>query len=457
LSKPRPATARSLAARFLEAVLRRGKTPELLGQEADFLALSPGDRGLCHELVLGALRHLALLDAVLGRFCRRPLRHLEPRLQQILRVATYQLLRLERVPGYAAVNEAVAEARAAGFARQAGFVNAVLRQVAAVGDPALFLKLDPGSAEGLATLHSHPPFLVERWLERFPAAAVRAWLERSGRSPVHFLTVNTRRISLEEFLAACWERGIEAVPARPGLPVAEVPGSLLPLEPLLAGGLAFPQDLWSHAVTALVPGAGYRRILDLCAAPGGKAFALALRFPEAELCALDVNPARLRIVAERAAGLGLDRIALVAGDAADPPLPAAGWDLVLVDAPCSGTGTLQRNPDLRWRLAPEEFLRQAHRQRRILAAAAERVAPGGRLVYSTCSAEPEENQAVVEGFLAGPAGAGFAVEPVDDRWADFRTPEGFFQTFPAAGRGEGFFAALLHRTDPCTRSAKPAR
>ena len=445
MNKPRRATARSLAARFLAEVTRRGRTPELLGQEEDFLALSPGDRGLCHELVLGTLRHQAMLDAVLGRFCRRPFRHLDPRLQQILRVAAYQLLRLERVPGYAAVNEAVADARANGFDRQAGFVNAVLRQAAAVGDPAAFLQLDPESAAGLAVLHSHPAFLVERWLERHPAAAVRAWLERSGRPPAHFLTVNTRKTSLEDFLAACRELGADAAPAGPGLPVAEVPGSLLPLEPLLAAGLAFPQDLWSHAVTALVPDAGGRRILDLCAAPGGKAFALALRFPEAELCAMDISPARLRTVAERAAVLGLDRLALLAGDAVEPPLPAAGWDLVLVDAPCSGTGTLQRNPDLRWRLAPEEFLRQAHRQRRILAAAAERIAPGGRLLYSTCSAEPEENQAVVEGFLATPAGAAFAVEPVEDRWADFRTPEGYFQTFPRADRGEGFFAALLKR------------
>ncbi len=447
MSKPRRPNARSLAARFLDEIFRKGRIPEQLGQEDDFRALSPGDRALCHELVLGSLRHLSLLDAVLGRFCRRPIRHLDPRLQQVLRVAAYQLLRLERVPGYAAVNEAVAEARAGGFDRQAGFVNAVLRQVADIHDPAGFLQLDADSAGSLATLNSHPLFLVERWLEQHPAAAVRAWLERSGRPPAHFLTVNTRKTTLEEFLAACRERGAEAAPAGPGLPVAEVPGSLLPLEPLLSGGLAFPQDLWSHAVTALVPDAGYRRILDLCAAPGGKTFALALRFPAAELCAMDVSPVRLRIMAERAAVLGLDRIALLAGDAADPPLPAGGWDLVLVDAPCSGTGTLQRNPDLRWRLVPEEFLRQAHRQRRILAAAAERVAPGGRLVYSTCSAEPEENQAVVEGFLAGPTGSGFAVEPVDDRWADFRTPEGYFQTFPRADRGEGFFAALLKRRD----------
>jgi 16S rRNA (cytosine967-C5)-methyltransferase len=441
----RPAGARALAARFLDEIMRRARTPEQLGLEADFLALSPADRNLAHELVLGTLRHLSLLDAVLGRFCRRPLRHLDPRLQQILRVGAYQLLRLSRVPGYAAVNEAVDEARAAGFARQAGFVNAVLRKVGRIPPGEEFLPPESDSAETLAVRYSHPLFLVERWLERFPAAAVRAWLARSNEPPDHFLTVNTRRTSPDRFVAACRERGVEAAPAGHDLPSVVVKGPLQPLEPLLADGLGFPQDIGSQAVTALVPAGGYRRILDLCAAPGGKSFALALRFPESAVLAMDVSPARLRIMAQRAIPLGLDRIRLLAGDTVAPPLQPECGDLVLVDAPCSGTGTLQRNPDLRWRLTPEEILRQSRRQRGILAAAAERVIPGGRLVYSTCSAEEEENQAVVHAFLAGPAGAGFVIEPVDDRWAEFRTPEGFFQTFPRARQGEGFFAALLHR------------
>jgi len=257
-------------------------------------------------------------------------------------------------------------------------------------------------------------------------------------------------------LAAAWAaRGVAVRPARPDWPVLAVDGSLRDIDGELDAGLCYPQDLWSFAISRLVPERPYRAVADLCAAPGGKSFALSLRFPEAHVAAMDSHPARLAVLACRAAALGLDRIAVVVGDAAAPPLPAAGFDLVLVDAPCSGTGTLQRNPDLRWKLKEEDILRLSRLQRPILAAAAGLVAPGGILVYATCSAEPEENEAVVDEFLERAAGA-FRPLPPDAAETQFITRDGYFRTFPVATEGEGFFAAVMERRDTdCGPSDQP--
>lgn len=445
MSEPRcQPTARGVAARFLGRVLAHGAFPETLGGEPDFLALSPDDRGLCHELVLGTLRHLLRLDTILGRFCRRPLRHLDPLLQNTLRVAAYQILTLTRIPAYAAVNEGVREARAAGFKTQAGFVNAILRQVARLDDAAPASDAAPDTAAGLAALHSHPEFLLERWLRNYPLPDIRRWLERSNRPPDHYLAIQTARISPGDFTAECSRLGVTARPAPCVDGVLTVTGSLLPLEPLLARGLCFPQDLWSRAVVDVLPLRGYTEILDLCAGAGGKSLALALRFPDARRTAMDIHPGRLRSLGARAASLGLAGPRLLLGDARHPPLPPARFDLVLVDAPCSGTGTLQKNPDLRWRITPEDILRHARRQREILAAAGGLAAPGGILAYVTCSAEPEENQRVVDDFLQHHERE-YAVVPPRGVSPEYRTPAGCFQSFPRATEGEGIFCAILEK------------
>ncbi|HOT02359.1 MAG TPA: RsmB/NOP family class I SAM-dependent RNA methyltransferase, partial [Acidobacteriota bacterium] len=279
---------------------------------------------------------------------------------------------------------------------------------------------------------------------RHPREAIEAWLRRANRPPAHYLVANTQRTDAAALAAAWAARGIAVRPARPGWPVLAVAGSLRDVDGELNAGLCYPQDLWSFAISRLVPERPYRAVADLCAAPGGKSFALSLRFPDTRLTAMDSHPARLAVLARRAAALGLDRIATVVGDAAAPPLPSAGYDLVLVDAPCSGTGTLQHNPDLRWKLKPEDILRLSRLQRPILAAAAGLVAPGGILIYATCSAEPEENEAVVSDFLEREVGAFRPLSP-DAAGTQFITPDGYFRTFPAATEGEGFFAAVMER------------
>ncbi|HOB51504.1 MAG TPA: transcription antitermination factor NusB [Acidobacteriota bacterium] len=451
---PHP-SPRRLAAEHLGRVLaRRSCTPEGLADEPAYQSLDDADRRLCFELLLGTLRHLALVDAVLERLCRRPPRFQPPLVRNLLRTALYQLFFLERVPDYAAVDEAVGEIRRSPYRGMGGFANGVLRAAARQGRPEAVLDVDPATPTGLALLTSHPPFLVERWLERHPREAIEAWLRRANRPPAHYLVTNTRRTDAAALAAAWAVRGVAVRPTRPDWPVLAVDGSLRDIDGELDAGLCYPQDLWSFAISRLVPERPYRAVADLCAAPGGKSFALSLRFPDAHVAAMDSHPARLAVLARRAAALGLDRIAVVVGDAAAPPLPAAGFDLVLVDAPCSGTGTLQRNPDLRWKLKEEDILRLSRLQRPILAAAAGLVAPGGILVYATCSAEPEENEAVVDEFLEHAAGA-FRPLPPDAAETQFITRDGYFRTFPIATEGEGFFAAVMERQDtdcgPLTR------
>lgn len=453
---PHP-SPRRLAAEHLGRVLaRRSCTPEGLADEPDYQGLDDADRRLCFELLLGTLRHLAIVDAVLERLCRRPPRFQPPLVRNLLRTALYQLFYLERVPGYAAVDEAVGEIRRSPYRGMGGFANGVLRAAARQGRPEAVLDVDPATPAGLALLTSHPPFLVERWLERHPRTEVAAWLERSNRPPVHYLVANPRRTDAAALAAAWSARGVAVRRVHPDWPVLAVDGSLRAADPELDAGLCYPQDLWSFAVSRLVPERPYRAVADLCAAPGGKSFALSLRFPDAHLAAMDSHPARLAVLARRTAALGLDRIAVVVGDAAAPPLPPKRHDLVLVDAPCSGTGTLQRNPDLRWKLKPEDILRLSRLQRGILAAAAGLVAPGGVLVYATCSAEPEENEMVVNDFLESQASAFRPLSPADEVIAPFIMTAGYFRTFPAATEGEGFFAAVLERRDagcPATGSS----
>lgn len=436
-------TSRRLAARHLGLCLDGRAKPEHLLADPGFLALSEPDRRLCHELLYGTLRNRLLLDSILAKLSRRPPRHLPGTVLNILRIAAYQILFLQRVPGYAAVNEAVTEIKRSPHAAIAPYVNGVLRNMARLESPLALPGPESGPAEW-SVRYSHPAFLVERWLERHPPEAVRLWLDRSNRPQPHFLTIRTGRQPVSEFLETCANRGIPVQQPFPGLPVVELAAAIPTAEALIEAGLCFPQDLWSAAIAHLLPGEAYRTVADVCAAPGGKSFGLADRFPGARVFALDSQPDRVATLKQRAAKLGLDNLFLAVGDALTSPLPAAAFDLVLLDAPCSGTGTLGRNPDLRWKLDPEDSLRFGHRQARLLQAAARLVAPGGDLGYVTCSAEPEENQAVAAGFLRE---QGDRFRPAAPRpiFPELLTPEGHFQSFPAATLGEGFFCAFFHR------------
>ena len=391
-------TARARAARILEDVLgsARPAAPLLLARSA---GLSAEDVSLMREIVLGVLRHRTALDAELSSASHAPLERLAPGLREILEAALYQLRHLDRVPAYAAVDEAVRDARKRAGEKAGKLVNAVLRRLLRSRPP-----LPPGegrgegeTAAGLALLFSHPEFLVGRWLARFGPETTRRILEADNVPSGLDLMANPRKTSRDQLAAALGAEGVVAeASAFSPLALTILSGSPL-RSPLLAAGHFSVQDLGSQALALLLPPGD--TLVDLAAAPGGKSFAAVALGRCRRSIALDRSPARLLRVREAARRLGIPQVRPAAGDVLAPPLATGRFDRVLFDAPCSGTGTLRKNPEIRYRLTPQVIERLAHAQEEGLAAASSLLAPGGYLLYATCSLEAEENERVVERVL----------------------------------------------------------
>jgi len=435
-SRP-PSPPRARAVEVLREVLRRGAeaTPLLADRGA---GLSPPDRDLMRELVLGVLRHRSALDAELASVCRAPLARLAPGLREILEVALYQLRRLDRIPGYAAVDEAVRQARESGGERAAKFVNAILRKLADRPRPAPTPDAPPAE---LARETSHPEFLVRRWMDRFGRETTCRILEADNAPSGLDLLANPRRSDRESLRAALALEGIatEPSPLSP-LGLSVVTGNPLG-SPLLAEGHFTVQDLGAQALALLLPPGDL--LVDLAAAPGGKSFAALALGRAKRTVSLDRSAARLRRFAENARRLGMPEARAVAADFLAPPLPAGTFDRVLLDAPCSGTGTLRKIPEIRYRVSPAGISRLAGSQAQAVAAAAELLAPGGYLLYATCSLEEEENDRVVAEVLA--ARSDLELAPIDPPRALRPFVDGArFRLFPDA-RTDGFTAHLLRR------------
>ncbi len=417
----------------------------------------PRDRALATEIALGTLRRRAALDHLLQGVSSRALDTLDPDVLDLLRAAAYQLRHLQRVPAHAVVDDAVALTRTMGNVRAAGYVNAVLRTLASQPAPPPLPPRPAGAAaagsgldrtqalEYLATTQSHPRWLVERWLDRHGFEAAERWTSFNNAAPPMALRVNQLKITPKTLTAQLAEQGVEVVPGR-WSPATLVVTRGNPLAtPLAAGGLFQVQDEASQLVAELVRARPGDRVLDACAAPGGKTVAIVgAMADQGLLVAGDLRPARLSLLADTLARCGCRCTRIVRLDARRPLPFGPAFDWVLVDAPCSGLGTLRRDPDIRWRRAPEELEPLARVQSALLDAAAAVVVPGGRLVYATCSSEPEENQQVVEAFL-GRATA-FTVEPpAARRLAPLLDAAGCLQTLPHRDALEAFFAAVLRR------------
>jgi len=436
--KPRPPSrSREGAVAILRDVLRHGAeaTPLLAARGA---GLSPPDRDLLRELVLGVLRHRSALDAELASVCRAPLARLAPGLREILEVALYQLRHLDRVPGYAAVDEAVRQARAGGGERAAKLVNAVLRKLADRPRPAPAAVL---STAELARDTSHPEFLVRRWVERFGRETACRILEADNAHSGLDLLANPRRTDRDRLREALALEGVESElsPLSP-LGLSVVSGNPLG-SPLLGEGHFTVQDVGAQALALLLPPGDL--LVDLAAAPGGKSFAALALGRAKRTVSLDRSPARLRRFAENARRLGMPEARAAAADFLAPPLPAAKFDRVLLDAPCSGTGTLRKIPEIRYRLTPAAISKLAGSQAQAVAAAAALLAPGGYLLYATCSLEVEENEEVVAKVLS--ARPDLKVSPIDA--PPLLRPYvdgGRFRILPDA-RTDGFTAHLIAR------------
>jgi 16S rRNA (cytosine967-C5)-methyltransferase len=436
VKKRRGATARTRAVEALRRVLEGGRRAAPLAGELG-RALPAPDQDLLRELLLGVLRWKRALDAEIAAVSRVPLAKLAPNLLEILEVALYQLRHLERVPEYAAVHEAVEHARQSGGEGAARLVNGVLRQILlrpAPGEPA-----DPDAA-ALALRFSHPEFLVRRWLERFGPERTRGLLASdNGPSRLDLLT-NPRRISRAELQTRLAEEGI-ATDASPWAPLALTVRAGKPLRsPLHAEGLFSVQDVGSQALPLLLPPGA--RLVDLAAAPGGKSLSALAHGRMARVDAVDRSLPRLRLLIENARRLGYPELRPVAGDLVALPFAEGRFERVLLDAPCSGTGTLRKNPEIRYRVTPEAIERLAREQEEALASASGLLSPGGYLLYSTCSLEREENERVVERVLQRVAGLSAA--PIDSPENAEATKAGGLRLFPDEST-DGFTAHLLRR------------
>ncbi|MGF1536132.1 MAG: 16S rRNA (cytosine(967)-C(5))-methyltransferase [Elainellaceae cyanobacterium] len=411
--------------------------------------LSPRDRRFVTELVYGTTRRRRTLDALIDQLSRKKSRH-PTKLQLILRLGLYQLRYLDQVPASAAVNTSVDLAKRNGFRGLAGLVNGVLRQYGRLqenGDP-LVLPDDPVARLGLQ--HSYPDWIVALWLEAVGFEETIQLCEWLNQPPSLDLRINPLHTSRAEVAAALGSAGIDhlALPLPQGLrladsrPVQAIPG--------FDAGWWSIQDASAQLVGhCLAPQPG-ETVVDACAAPGGKAtHAAELMGDRGVVWACDRSAQRLERLKQNQARLGLSAIQIKAADARKLSFEAV--DRALIDAPCSGLGTLHRHADARWRQTPETVAGLAQLQGALLHHAADWVKPGGVMVYATCTLHPQENEQVVQQFLA--AHDGWTVDPtaitgmlaeIQSQW---RSPEGWLKIWPHREQMDGFFVARLRRLD----------
>src|SRR5579864_219428 len=408
---------------------------ELL-HSARLAKLSPADHGLLTELVMGVLRWRSVLDKSIAAHSSQLVTKLDLEVLTALRLGTHQLIFLERIPVHAAINESVELVKRARKRSAAGFVNAVLRKIA---------KNRPEAAS-FDACSAHPDWLVDRWQQNYGADAARRTCEYDQTPPVPVV-----RLADPAVIQELKEEGVRLEPGAFLTKAFRVSGGDIARTKTFRERRLALQDEASQLVALLV-GSG-ESILDSCAAPGGKTRIIAERNQEAAVVAMELHPHRSRLLRRLVPD---SNVGVVAGDVRAMPLGKT-FDAILVDAPCSGTGTLARNPEIKWRLTVDDLLRLQAYQLEILSAAMKHVAPGGRLVYSTCSLEPEENEQVIEKALANDGSFTVvncreelhkleASNELARKNFDSLLGGPYLRTIPGVHRCDGFFAAILQKS-----------
>lgn len=445
-----PVLPRPIAVEILTRVETQGAFAEpLLDRYLLKETLSERDGRLLTEIVYGTLRMRGYIDWLIGQFCKNGIRALDPPIRNILRTAVYQKFFTERIPDFALVNEAVDLGKA--VSRGAGsLVNAILRNILRRYDQMPEPALDRESADFIAIVHSHPLWLVEKWLRLLGPEETAALCEANNRAAPVCVRVNRLRADRGTVIAELADHGFVAeqtLYSGDGLVLAKVPKSLRETACYRSGWIQV-QDEASQMIGQLVAPVAGNRVLDLCAGIGGKATHLSEIMGNCgEVVAVDISGDKIAAMKALSARLGTSIIEPRAADALDEPIPGfqEGFDRVLVDAPCSGVGTLRRAPEIKWRLAPRDVGALTDLQKRLLDRAAQYVKPGGRLVYSTCSVLEAENGAVVDDFLA--SHGAFAQETPGHVPAALLDHRGFFRTYPHRHGCDGFFGAVMVRKE----------
>jgi 16S rRNA (cytosine967-C5)-methyltransferase len=456
-SRPAVSAARAAAFDILLRVEREFSYASELLHSQTYAKLTSADHALTMELVMGVLRWQSLLDSEIAKSSDQPLSKLDIEILTALRLAVYQLRRLSRIPARAAINESVELVKRARKRSAAPFANAVLRKIVTNDPPAEHMPphaLDASSAATLAESSAHPVWLVERWIDAYGIEATAEICKYDQSVPE--TSIRLRRPEAEDRLRT---EGIELTPGALLASARRVEHGDVSKTAAFRAGFCVIQDESSQLVAALVGRAEH--VLDCCAAPGGKTSAIADRNLSANIAAVDLHPHRALLMRRllRAhpadAEVGTTNLQVIAADARQLPF-AAKFDRVLADVPCSGTGTLARNPEIKWRLTPADLGDLQKRQLAILRSALGQVAPVGRLIYSTCSLEREENEDVVDQALAEDSSfrivecrselerlqrEGVIIFP--DPSSLTRGP--YLRTLPGVQPCDGFFAAILEK------------
>jgi len=447
--------ARRVALIILNRFERDHAFPGILENTTLTKEITGEDRSFAHLLVMGVLKNRSYLDWVLTAVSRHPLSRLPISILNILRLGVFELLQLLEKPAAVIVNDYVSLARQEGHQGTVALVNAILRRVAErrceISPPGKEI----GLARCLAITHSHPLWLVEKWIAEFGEEETTRLCEVNNQPPPLCLRINTLKAVKDQVVEALRQRGTtfresllvdnclvvdSSAPDAGGFRLSELPG--------LAEGWVAIQDEAAQLVSIFAkPGIG-ETVVDACAAPGGKtAHTASLMMNTGKIIAVDKHPRRLELARRNCQRLGASNIEFRCGDFCVLARElCAVADLCLVDAPCSGTGVLRRKPDIRWRLSPNDITELTELQYGLLLAAADVVRAGGRLVYSTCSLEREENQAVVERFLG--TRADYRLEEAESFCMPSSpplTPEGYLWCLPHRHGTDGTFAARFRR------------
>lgn len=411
--------------------------------DAELGTLAEIDRALATEITYGVLRWRMRLDHIIDTFSSIKAKKLEHRVLTALRIGLYQLFFLTRIPASAAVNESVNLVRQQGK-KTAGFVNAILRNADRDRARALSAGLDGDATRRISIEYSHPEWLVRRWIKRFGAEFTTGLCKANQQVPPKTLRANTLVNSRDELVDILTGDGIEVKATRFSLSGIEV----LNGRPKAKDNRYYIQDEASQLIAHLISPEPGEHVLDACSAPGGKTTHMAeLMRNKGVICGLDTYPARLKSVEESAARLGITIIKTI-GARSEVPLPIGldGFDAVLLDAPCTGLGVIRRAPEIKYRRQEKEIREMGAKQARLLENLCNYVKKGGRLVYSTCTFEPEETTDVITGFLEIHPEFGLedAREYLPSGCAEL-VEDGLLKTYPHIHSTDGFFGARLRR------------
>jgi 16S rRNA (cytosine967-C5)-methyltransferase len=443
--------ARQVAFLTLRDIYRRSAYADVaLDKWLGRVWLPDTDRSLATELVYGCVRKQRSLDTLIDRLATKTAEQQPPDLRIILQIGLYQLCHLDRVPDAAAVNTTVDLAKANHLSGLAGFVNGVLRRYSRLqqAETAEILALPNHPVKRLGIAYSYPDWMIENWVKQIGLAETEQLCQALDRSPSLHLRVNPLKTTHSQVESAFREQGIAVEPIVPfpqSLKLTEGAGDITQFPGFLQGWWTV-QDSSAQLATYLLDPQPGETIVDACAAPGGKATHIAeLMGDVGTVWACDCTESRLKKVCQNVDRLGLKSIQICLGDSRNFPQFVGQCDRVLLDAPCSGLGTLHRRADLRWRQTPETARELATLQRELLESAATWVKPGGILVYATCTLHPPENQDQIRGFLDGHSHWQLEPPVPGSLPHTFATPQGWIEIWSHRHPMDGFFMARLRR------------